>query len=390
MNPTPMNGRQMKELRIRKRYSQVQWGEVLGLSQSQVSEMETDRKDEPVSEEFARRALEAPVLPEKKRRGAPPKEATEPPEAPSAPGPADTPKADEAPPAPPPYPAPLFAAIIAALEAVTRLATSLDDHLSVRARAQAQEQQRQAESAVWTERESPPATPPVSTQALLTPAPPHSKAQLPAGVLSAAVSAGGSAPAAPAPLPTESPTPEHKPPSPSPAPLQRKEPKKSRWGHLRENWKGYALTALGTFCVSYLIFQPQGSGPAHSHVPQQGHTLLRQEERPQPTNEQTPPPREEQRDGGVSEPVTGRPLPKKPFKGQKRGPCDRKLGEIEIYGACYWKLDATQCPATWFEYANDCVKPVPAYSDQPMATDPDDDTHPDKPVPSGEPGPRDH
>ncbi|HYO72132.1 MAG TPA: hypothetical protein VEU33_39265 [Archangium sp.] len=57
------------------------------------------------------------------------------------------------------------------------------------------------------------------------------------------------------------------------------------------------------------------------------------------------------------QPVLARPLPKEPFKGQKRPPCTRYV-EVELVGACWvpHKLKAP-CPETLFEYQGECYLP---------------------------------
>jgi hypothetical protein len=63
------------------------------------------------------------------------------------------------------------------------------------------------------------------------------------------------------------------------------------------------------------------------------------------------------------EPVLARPLPREPFKGQKRPPCTR-YAEVELIGACWTphKLKAP-CPDVLYEYQGECY--VPTYSAKP-------------------------
>jgi hypothetical protein len=63
------------------------------------------------------------------------------------------------------------------------------------------------------------------------------------------------------------------------------------------------------------------------------------------------------------EPVLARPLPREPFKGQKRPPCKR-YSEVELIGACWTphKLKAP-CPEDLYEYQGECY--VPSYSAKP-------------------------
>ncbi|WP_375766841.1 hypothetical protein NR798_34865 [Archangium gephyra] len=57
------------------------------------------------------------------------------------------------------------------------------------------------------------------------------------------------------------------------------------------------------------------------------------------------------------------PLPREPFKGQKRPPCNRRI-EVEINGACWGphKLKAP-CPEELYEYKGECY--VPLFSARP-------------------------
>jgi hypothetical protein len=61
--------------------------------------------------------------------------------------------------------------------------------------------------------------------------------------------------------------------------------------------------------------------------------------------------------------VLARPLPKEPYKGQKRPPCTRYT-EVELVGACWipHKLKAP-CPDSLHEYQGECY--LPAFSAKP-------------------------
>jgi hypothetical protein len=63
------------------------------------------------------------------------------------------------------------------------------------------------------------------------------------------------------------------------------------------------------------------------------------------------------------QPVIARPLPREPFKGQKRPPCTR-YAEVELIGACWapHKLKAP-CPDSLFEYQGECY--IPSFSAKP-------------------------
>jgi hypothetical protein len=58
------------------------------------------------------------------------------------------------------------------------------------------------------------------------------------------------------------------------------------------------------------------------------------------------------------EPVFARPLPREPFKGQKRPPCNRRI-EVELIGACWGphKLKAP-CPDELYEHQGECYLPI--------------------------------
>ena len=61
-------------------------------------------------------------------------------------------------------------------------------------------------------------------------------------------------------------------------------------------------------------------------------------------------------DAGAS--VLARPLPREPFKGQKRPPCTR-YAEVELVGACWLphKLKAP-CPDVLYEHQGECYSPA--------------------------------
>ncbi|WNG27430.1 hypothetical protein F0U62_27990 [Cystobacter fuscus] len=61
--------------------------------------------------------------------------------------------------------------------------------------------------------------------------------------------------------------------------------------------------------------------------------------------------------------VLVRPLPKEPFKGQKRPPCTRYT-EVELVGACWSPHELkAPCPETLFEYQGKCY--LPSFSAKP-------------------------
>jgi hypothetical protein len=58
------------------------------------------------------------------------------------------------------------------------------------------------------------------------------------------------------------------------------------------------------------------------------------------------------------QPVLARPLPKEPFKGQKRPPCTRYT-EVELVGACWAPHEIkAPCPEDLFEYQGKCYLPM--------------------------------
>lgn len=66
-------------------------------------------------------------------------------------------------------------------------------------------------------------------------------------------------------------------------------------------------------------------------------------------------------DAGVS--VIARPLPREPFKGQKRPPCTRYV-EVELVGGCWAAHELkAPCPDTLFEYQGKCY--LPSFSAKP-------------------------
>jgi hypothetical protein len=64
-----------------------------------------------------------------------------------------------------------------------------------------------------------------------------------------------------------------------------------------------------------------------------------------------------------AQPLLARPLPREPFKGQKRPPCTR-YAEVELVGACWMPHEMkAPCPNVLFEYQGKCY--APAFSAQP-------------------------
>jgi hypothetical protein len=71
-----------------------------------------------------------------------------------------------------------------------------------------------------------------------------------------------------------------------------------------------------------------------------------------------------------AQPVLARPMPKEPFKGQKRPPCIRYT-EVELLGACWMphRLKAP-CPDAIFEHQGECYAPVFLIPPPPQAVEP--------------------
>jgi hypothetical protein len=60
----------------------------------------------------------------------------------------------------------------------------------------------------------------------------------------------------------------------------------------------------------------------------------------------------------AGEPVLARPLPREPFKGQKRPPCTR-YAEVELVGACWLPHELkAPCPDVLYEYQGKCYSPA--------------------------------
>jgi hypothetical protein len=70
------------------------------------------------------------------------------------------------------------------------------------------------------------------------------------------------------------------------------------------------------------------------------------------------------------QPVLARPMPKEPFKGQKRPPCIRYT-EVELIGACWMphRLKAP-CPDAIFEHQGECYAPVFLIPPPPQSVEP--------------------
>jgi hypothetical protein len=70
-------------------------------------------------------------------------------------------------------------------------------------------------------------------------------------------------------------------------------------------------------------------------------------------------------DAGQS--VIARPLPKEPFKGQKRPPCHR-YAEVELIGACWMPHELkAPCPDVLYEHQGKCYSPTLAAKPPPSS-----------------------
>lgn len=80
-------------------------------------------------------------------------------------------------------------------------------------------------------------------------------------------------------------------------------------------------------------------------------------------------------DGAADAGPVARPMPGKPFEGQKRPPCDKALGQVEIVGACWLALEVRPsqvpgCGADYFEHDGKCYLPVKQAKRPPTSVEP--------------------
>ncbi|HZI04599.1 MAG TPA: hypothetical protein VEZ71_11275 [Archangium sp.] len=129
----------------------------------------------------------------------------------------------------------------------------------------------------------------------------------------------------------------------------------------RLQWRlGWGVLSAATVCALLFalmrlapVSQPPSAPPAHLGY-----------EAPTAAEEPTPSIDRLLADTTLDEPfVLARPLPKEPYKGQKRPPCTRYT-EVELVGACWMphKLKAP-CPESLHEHQGECY--VPAFSAKP-------------------------
>ena|GEM_PF-297871 len=129
-------------------------------------------------------------------------------------------------------------------------------------------------------------------------------------------------------------------------------------------WRRLGLVLAGAAAVGALVFALLHWAPRSQ--PTDGPDLLA-EATPVPTSHEEP------MDTALSEPflsaledptsqegqpMLARPLPREPFKGQKRPPCTR-YAEIELVGACWMPHEMkAPCPNVLFEHQGKCYAPV--------------------------------
>ena len=132
-------------------------------------------------------------------------------------------------------------------------------------------------------------------------------------------------------------------------------------------WQRLGLVLAGASAVAALVF-----ALVHMSPPPDGPAPLA-EATPAPTSHEEPADTQRQ-DAFISAlgdttpqglPLLARPLPREPFKGQKRPPCTR-YAEVELVGACRMphKMKAP-CPNVLFEHQGECYAPVFSAQQQP-------------------------
>jgi hypothetical protein len=143
----------------------------------------------------------------------------------------------------------------------------------------------------------------------------------------------------------------------------------------RLGWRlGVALAAAAAgVALALALFHPASESPSPpvSAEPWRSapHASLRQEV---PTDTEAFPTSgsiwDTEQDGGI--PVLARPLPQKPYKGQRRPPCKPRI-EVELIGACWvpHKLRAP-CPEDLYEYQGECFTASMASPPQPRSLEP--------------------
>jgi hypothetical protein len=142
-------------------------------------------------------------------------------------------------------------------------------------------------------------------------------------------------------------------------PAAKDEPRRFRW---HPGWGLAGAAAVGALLFALLRLAcvsqpPSGSAPVANAPPaptsHDGGSVPTTTGMPDPVN-----------DGWLAdstsqgELVLARPLPREPFKGQKRPPCTRYT-EVELIGACWvpHKLKAP-CPENLYEHQGECYLPM--------------------------------
>jgi hypothetical protein len=133
----------------------------------------------------------------------------------------------------------------------------------------------------------------------------------------------------------------------------------------RLRWRlGLGVASAVTVCAllfALVYWAPVSQPPSAPPAPMSHEELTAGENPDTPTYRGVP----DTADAGPS--VIARPLPKEPFKGQKRPPCHR-YAEVELIGACWMphKLKAP-CPDVLYEHQGECYSPTLAAKPPPSS-----------------------
>lgn len=143
----------------------------------------------------------------------------------------------------------------------------------------------------------------------------------------------------------------------------------------RRQWRlGLAWASAAVVCVLLLALvrlasvSPLASGSAplaNTLAAPTGNQVLTEEWNPdQPTHGGLV----DTADAGTS--VLARPLPREPFKGQKRPPCTR-YAEVELVGACWLPHELkAPCPDVLYEHQGKCYSPAYSAKPPPQSVEP--------------------
>jgi hypothetical protein len=124
----------------------------------------------------------------------------------------------------------------------------------------------------------------------------------------------------------------------------------------RPRWRlGWGVASAATVCVllfALVRLAPVSPPPSAPPAPPSQEALTAGENPDMPTHGGLV----DTADAGQSE--IARPLPKEPFKGQKRPPCTR-YAEVELVGACWLPHELkAPCPDVLYEYSGKCYSPA--------------------------------